>query len=118
MINGMLGGIAYALQVCVHGRPVVEVFQPAGDISQLKSCVSEHSLKASSKSFTSLSRLVPGHAVTKSMIVPCSIHSETINMVDGVFFAPTSCSKFGCWNCFHKTTSQQNLCPGFSSDSR
>ena len=57
---------------------------------------------------TSLSRLVSGNAVTKSMIVPCSIHSETIIRFGGETFAPNSCNRFGCLNCFHMITSRQN----------
>jgi len=59
----------------------------------------------------SLSRLVPGHAATKFAIVPCSIQSETINRARADFFAPINCNRFGCLNCFHRTTSRQNLCP-------
>ena len=39
---------------------------------------------------TSFSRLVSGHVVTKFMIVPCSIHSETINNPCEDLVAPTS----------------------------
>lgn len=53
--------------------------------------------------------------MTKSMIVPCSIHSEIITIVDGVCFAPTNCNRFGCLNCFHRTTSRQNFCPALIS---
>ena len=35
-LNGMLGGITYAFQVCVHRRPVVQVFQSTSHICQLK----------------------------------------------------------------------------------
>ena len=61
--------------------------------------------------FTSFSRLVSGHAVINSIIVPCSIHSETIIQVCGDLTAPTNGNRFGCLNCFHNTTSQQKLCP-------
>lgn len=58
----------------------------------------------------SLSRLVSGHAVINSMIVPCSIHSEIIIKVCEDFVAPINGNRFGCLNCFHRTTSRQKLC--------
>ena len=58
---------------------------------------------------TSLSRLVSGHAVIKSVIVPCSIQSETIVNVCKDLVAPTSGNRFGCLNCFHSTTSRQKF---------
>ena len=61
------------------------------------------------RTLTSFNRLVSGHAVTKSMIVPCSIHSEIIIRVCGVLVAPSSGNRFGCLNCFHSTTSWQNF---------
>ena len=61
--------------------------------------------------FTSLSRLVPGYTVIKSMIVPCSIQSETIARVREDLTAPISGNRFGCLNCFHSTTSRQKFYP-------
>jgi len=58
---------------------------------------------------TSFSRLVSGHTVIKSMIVPCSIQSETIIKVCGDLVAPTRGKRFGCLNCFHSTTSRQKF---------
>ena len=109
-------GLTYAFKVCVHGRPVVEVLQSANNIRQLKKknangCV----LQALGKILTNLSRLVSGHAMTKSAIVPCSIHSEIITRVGGENFAPTNCNRFGCLSCFHRTTSRQNSYPALIS---
>ena len=67
------------------------------------------------KTPTSFSRLVSGHTVMKSMIVPCSIHSETIMKARADFTAPTSGNRFGCLNCFHRTTSRQNFYPALVS---
>ena len=68
---------------------------------------SRYLLRALERILTSFSRLVSGCAVTKSMIVPCSIHSETINSPCKDLVAPTSSNRFGCLNCFHNTSSQQ-----------
>ena len=57
----------------------------------------------------SLSRLVSGQAAMKSVIVPCSIQSETIINVCKDLVAPTSVNRFGCLNCFHSTTSRQKF---------
>ena len=35
-LNGTHGGLTYTFEVCVHGWPVVQVFQPTSDIRQLK----------------------------------------------------------------------------------
>ena len=61
------------------------------------------------RTLTSFNRLVSGDAVTKSMIVPYSIHSETIVMLCEFLVAPSSGNRFGCSNCFHSTTSWQNF---------
>ena len=66
-------------------------------------------LQALGKMLTSFSRLVSGHAATKSMIVPCSIHSETINSLCEDLVAPTNGRRFGCLNCFHSATSRQKF---------
>lgn len=58
---------------------------------------------------TNFNRFVSGCAKMKSMMVPWSIHSEIIIRVCGDFFVPISSSKFGCLNCFHRTTSRQKF---------
>jgi hypothetical protein len=63
-------------------------------------------VQVSRKMFTSFSRLVWGHAVIKFMIVPFSIHSETIIKVSEDFVAPTNGKRFGCLSCFHRITSR------------
>ena len=68
------------------------------------------SLQVFGRILTSFSRFIPGCATIKSMIVPLSIHSEIIIRVSEDLFAPSSGSRFGCLNCFHNTTSWQNLC--------
>ena len=67
---------------------------------------------------TNSSRLISGHVVIKSMIVPCSIHSETIIKACGDCVAPTNGNRFGCLNRFHTTTSRQKSCPALISTSR
>ena len=117
-LNEIFGGLTYALQVYVHGRPVVEIFHPTSDIRQLKSGTNGYLLQALDKMLTSFGRLVSGHATTKSMMVPCSIHSEIVTRVSGEIFAPTNCNTFGCLSCFHRTTSRQNAYPTLISTGR
>ena len=99
----------------MHRRPVVEVFQATSNIRQLKKQRRRVFASSPGGILTSLSLLVAGHTATKSMMVPYSIHSEIITMVDGGFFAPTNRNRFGCLNCFHRTTSQQNFCAALIS---
>ena len=86
---------AYAFQVCMHGRPVVEVFQTASDVRQLeKQYQASIRTKPWAKMPTSFNRFVLGRAMMKSVIAPCSIHSETMIIVCGDFFAPTNGNRF------------------------
>ena len=114
----MPGGPAHTFQVYVHGRPVVEIFQSTSNIRQLKKRCHGCSFQALGKMLTSLSRLASGRATVKSAIVPCSIHSETITRAGGEFFVPTNGNRFGCLNCFHRTTSRKNSCPTLVSAHR
>ena len=79
----------------MHGRPVVEVFQTASDVRQLEK---QHQTgirtKPWAKILTNFNRFVPGRAMMKSVIAPCSIHSETMIIVCGDFFAPTKSNRF------------------------
>ena len=99
---------AHTLQVGVNRWPLVQIFQSTGDVRQLEKLVSRPD---SGGMLTSFSRLVSGCAVTKSMIVPYSIHSETMVKVFKDLFAPVNGNTFGCLNCFHNTTSRQKAWP-------
>ena len=107
----------YAFQICMNGRPVMEILQSTSDVCQLRERGQVGGSFGFGGTLTSFSRLVSGNAVTKSMIIPCSIHSETIIRVCEVLVAPSSGNRFECPNCFHSTTSWQNLCLTFISTS-
>jgi len=64
-----------------------------------------------SEILTSFDRLVSGHEVINCMIVPCSIHWETIIKLYEDLAAPTNGNRFGCLSCFHITTSRQKSYP-------
>jgi len=59
--------------------------------------------------FTSFGRFVSGRDLINSMIVPCSIHWETIIKLCEDLVAPTNGNRFGCLSCFHSTTSRQKF---------
>jgi len=68
-------------------------------------------LRISGETLTSFDRFVSGHEVINCMIVPYSIHWETIIKLYEDFVAPTNGNRFGCLSCFHITTSRQKSYP-------
>ena len=98
----------YAFQISVNGWSVMEVLQSTSDVRQLGERGKVGSLVFEG-TLTSFSRLAVGNAVTKSAVVPCSIHSETIVRVCEDLVAPGSGNRFGCLNCFRSATSRRNL---------
>jgi len=90
----------------------MHVFQTTCNINQLDDELVRVPL-VSSATRTSSMRFVCRSLSTNSLILPFSIHAETIANRCLLTVTPMSGKIFGCRRCFHATPSRQNLCDVF-----
>ena len=85
--------------ISAHGQ-----YPPAAEVG-----LDRHLSRIPRKMLTSFGRFASGNDVINCMIVPCSIHGETIIKSYEDLAAPINGNRFGCLNCFHSTTSRQKF---------